>query len=149
VNDTPPADTPPPQAGASTPAVQATALSPGGGAILVIDDDETVLLVTSRMIRRWGMDVFSAADGEAGLELFREHKDSIRAVLLDLTMPGMGGQQVMAALRAEEPSVPVVFSSGYAERDVDAGPAGPAAFIQKPYATDELQGVLSRVMGPG
>jgi two-component system, cell cycle sensor histidine kinase and response regulator CckA len=147
VGDRPELDPALPPPDASPPEVKAGAASPARGTVLVIDDDETVLLVTARMIERWGMAVLSAANAESGLELFRANKGSIGAVLLDLTMPGMGGQQALTELRAEEPGVAVVFTSGYAERDVDMGPAGPAAFIQKPYATDELKGVLSRVMG--
>jgi CheY-like chemotaxis protein len=71
--------------------------------LLVIDDEEGVRSVAARMLERSGYRVITAADGRAGVDLFRDHADSIAAVLLDLTMPHLDGEQTMRAIQAIRP----------------------------------------------
>jgi two-component system, cell cycle sensor histidine kinase and response regulator CckA len=122
----------------------------GSGAILVVDDEETVLALAARMLARAGLQVITARDGFEALESFRIHGQSIRAILLDLTMPRMDGEETLRELRRIDPAVPVILSSGYNEQDVtqrlrDARPAG---FVQKPYSYDELVAAVRAVLEP-
>jgi PAS domain S-box-containing protein len=103
--------------------------------ILVIDDEEIVRSTADSALRRLGYNVITAADGSRGVELLREQGQSIRLVLLDLSMPGVSGEETMREIRKIRPDVPVVLSSGYSEayalrRFEDQQLAG---FLQKPY----------------
>ena len=96
------------------------------------------------ILERAGFDVLVAASGREGLERFRAGADRIVAVLLDMTMPDLAGEEVCAELRSIRPGVPVILSSGYNEQDATRrfAPAGLAGFIQKPYLPADL---LSKV----
>lgn len=85
--------------------------------------------------------VLTAVDGRAGLELFRQRADGIDAVLLDLTMPHMNGEEAFRALRRIRTDVPVILTSGYSEQDMSAEFAGKgiAGFLQKPFRFEKLQ----------
>jgi DNA-binding NarL/FixJ family response regulator len=91
-----------------------------------------------------------AEDGSRAVELFREHHREVNVVLLDLSMPGLSGEQTYACLREIDPSVRVVLSSGY-DRDEATrrfGTEGPVGFIQKPYRPHELMAEIHRCLGP-
>jgi CheY-like chemotaxis protein len=85
--------------------------------ILVIDDEEVVRSTVAAALRRLGYNIITAPDGTYGVELLRAQGESIRLVLLDLTMPGLGGVETMREIRKIRPDVPVVLSSGYSEGD--------------------------------
>lgn len=79
-----------------------------------------------------------AADGQQGLDLYRENPE-IALVLLDMTMPHMDGEETFQRLRRIDPEVRVLLTSGYSEQDTErfAG-KGLSGFIQKPYRPQEL-----------
>ena len=136
------------RAGTQEPAVRAI---PGGSVALVIDDEEFVRSIAQDVLSRQGMKVLTAAEGKTGVELFREHHQSISVILLDLQMPVMGGEEALVELRAIDPNVPVVLSSGFDESEATrrfaADPA--AGFIQKPYTAQRLVSSISAVLkGP-
>jgi CheY-like chemotaxis protein len=112
--------------------------------VLVVDDEPGVISVASRMLASAGLRVRVARDGREALALHRAERGAIDLVLLDLNMPGLAGDAVFRALRAEEPGLRILLSSGYAERDALArlADAGPVAFVPKPYTTEAL---LARV----
>jgi signal transduction histidine kinase len=112
----------------------------GQGLLLVVDDEETVRAVAKSMLERAGFSVLVACDGNAGVELFRRHSDQIVAVLLDLTMPRMNGEETFREMRRIRPDVRVVLTSGYAEQDTvhQFAVKGLAGFIQKPFQFDKL-----------
>jgi len=107
----------------------------GGGCVLLVDDEEGVRTVGKRLLERIGLEVLIAADGCEALQVYQEHQDRIDLVVLDLTMPKMDGEETYRELRRIAPDVPIVLSSGYAEREVAARFAGQglAGFVQKPY----------------
>jgi len=121
----------------------------GTGYILIADDEETVRNVAQRVLTQRGHRVLVAEDGIDAVEKFRAHAGAIMLVLLDLTMPGIGGEQVFRELTRIQPGVPVILTSGYSEQDVTASFAseGLAGFLQKPWGPDELLGSLRRVLG--
>ncbi|MBI5091239.1 MAG: PAS domain S-box protein, partial [Candidatus Hydrogenedentes bacterium] len=110
------------------------------GAILVVDDEESVRVVAQRALERQGFRVLTANDGFEGLELFRNHLEEIALVLLDVTMPLMGGLEVFQEMRALRGDVRVLLSSGYSEQEATERFTGMelAGFIQKPYRAQEL-----------
>jgi two-component system cell cycle sensor histidine kinase/response regulator CckA len=114
------------------------------GSVLVVDDEETVRGVVSDVLETFGATVLPAAGGEEALALLRAHGDRIALVLLDLTMPGISGEETLRRFRAMNARPPVIIMSGYGEtetmkRSTDLGVAG---FIQKPF---EIATLLARV----
>jgi PAS domain S-box-containing protein len=121
-----------------------------GGTVLLIDDDPSVRLVGSQMLTRLGFQVLTAAQGREGLEIFQEQGSGIDCVILDLTMPEMGGEEVFRELRRLRHDVCVILSSGYDEQEViqHFTVEGLAGFVQKPYTVAKLQETLNRVLEP-
>jgi|GEM_PF-958953 len=110
------------------------------GTVLVIDDDPTVLEVVSRMLAGVGYDVLFAAEGREGVEKFRAEKDRVRAVLLDMTMPGLSSEETLRQIRALRPDVKVLVISGFTQEDAMARFAGlgVVGFVQKPFERETL-----------
>ena len=122
----------------------------GTGTILIVDDDEGVRLVASKTLEKVGFTVMMAEDGRAGVQMFRTHADEIRAVLLDLTMPDMSGEEVFRTLRTIRPEVKVIVSSGYNEQETISlfQGRGLAGFIQKPYQPMKLIKKVHEILAP-
>jgi len=120
----------------------------GTGVILVADDEEAARSVAREVFEDRGFDVLTASDGLEAVEVFRTHADEVSAVLLDLTMPVMGGKEAFEKILEIRPSVPVILSSGYTERDATTRfvKMPPAAFVQKPYVLIELLRKLHDVL---
>jgi PAS domain S-box-containing protein len=121
----------------------------GSGTILLIDDEEVVLNVVQRILESMGFQVLCVNEGAQALELFRARGAEIVCVLLDLTMPGLDGEQVFREIRRLRPDTRVILSSGYDESDVTQRFAseGLAGFIQKPYRSASLRAKLKQVLG--
>jgi PAS domain S-box-containing protein len=119
-----------------------------GGTIVVVDDEPALRSVARRVLVRAGFDVLSAAGGREALEVFRESAEAIRAVLLDLTMPGLSGAEVLSAMRALRPDVAVVAMSGYSEAEMAArfGAEAPDALLAKPFQARDLLSRLREVI---
>jgi CheY-like chemotaxis protein len=123
----------------------------GNGTVLLVDDEETVRSVCCRKLNHLGFDVLMADNGLDGVELYREKRDEIDLVILDLTMPKMGGEEAFRELRAMNPNVKVVLSSGYTKMDVISRFSGKkiSGFLRKPFTMGELMVVLSRLLPGG
>jgi PAS domain S-box-containing protein len=121
----------------------------GEGTVLVADDEETVRRVAARMLESAGFRVELADGGAEAVERFRADPDAFRLVLLDLTMPGLGGEEAIGALRRLRPDVRVILMSGYAEPEVMARFAGQglAGFVQKPFQLPTLLAKVREALG--
>ncbi|MBV9505908.1 MAG: response regulator [Acidobacteriia bacterium] len=119
------------------------------GAILVIDDEAMVREVARTALDRIGRTALTAATGEEGLKLLAENKDRIALVLLDMSMPGMSGPEVLKRMRAAAIQVPVIICSGYSEEEVYRQFAGldVAAVIQKPFTIRRFASKFAAVLG--
>jgi CheY-like chemotaxis protein len=118
------------------------------GTILMVDDEEYVRRLAERALTRRGYRVLLANDGAEAVEAFRKERRNIDLVVLDLTMPVMDGRQAMDAIRAIDPSVKVVLSSGFTEHDLSTrGESGDAIFLQKPYLPSQLLEVVAEAVG--
>ena len=120
----------------------------GRGIFLIADDEEAVRSVGKAMLKKLGFDVITAEDGREAIQIFEEKQAEIVGVLLDLTMPHKDGAEVFRAIRAINPKVKVILSSGYNEQDATQKFVGKglAGFIQKPYVTSELLEKIKEVM---
>ncbi len=118
------------------------------GAILVIDDEEGVRLLARRIFERAGFPVLLACDGVEGVECFRQRHGEIAAVLLDVTMPRMGGEETFIELRRIRSDVRVLLSSGYSEQEAMSRFAGMglAGFVEKPFCPQALLDKLHAVL---
>jgi CheY-like chemotaxis protein/two-component sensor histidine kinase len=120
----------------------------GTGTLLVADDEVTALQVAKDVLETYGYKVIGASNGKEAVDQFQLHHEEIVAVLLDLMMPVMNGEEAYELIHAIRPDVPVVLSSGYTEQDVSERFAGkgPVAFIQKPYVLQDLAQKLRDVV---
>ncbi len=120
----------------------------GEGTILVVDDEEGVREIATAILAEFGFEVLLASDGEEALELFKERADEISLVLLDLSMPGMGGIETFRHLKQHWEDVKVILSSGYTEEDAVSAFTGKglADFIHKPYRPEELISKVRKVL---
>jgi CheY-like chemotaxis protein len=121
-----------------------TAPAAGRGCVLVIDDDEAVLEVARAFLERSGYRVLTACGGREGVSRFERSADEIDAVLLDVAMPDVGGEQAFLEMRRIRPHIPVALASGYGH-DLAAerfGAPGVAAFVSKPYEPEALAAAL-------
>ncbi len=117
------------------------------GNVLIVDDEPSVLNTARRMLEKMGFTVLTATDGKGALDVFQEHADSIRLVLLDMTMPGMDGKQTFESIRRIRNNVRVLLSSGYNRSEVRVqnfepqrfSPGALAGFVQKPYQLQTLR----------
>ena len=112
--------------------------------ILVIDDEANLRKVLAAMLRRDGFDVTVAADGEQGLAEF--NKNGADIVVTDLVMPRAGGMEVLRAINAADPDVPVIIITAHGTVDsaVEAIKAGAFDYITKPFEQAELSAVISK-----
>jgi PAS domain S-box-containing protein len=115
--------------------------------VLVVEDEEALRQAVSKMLRREGAIVIEAADGQTGLNLFRTRAPEIDIVLLDMTLPGISGQEVLGELRRIQPDVKVIITSAYSQ-DWARGTIGanePWLYIRKPYRFGELMDAVQKV----
>jgi two-component system cell cycle sensor histidine kinase/response regulator CckA len=130
--------------------------TPGAGqvphrlTVLLVDDEAIVREMVSEVLKAEGLDVLCAEDGAKAVALYGERCREIDVVLLDLSMPGLGGEQTYVRLRAIEPTVRVILSSGYDQDEATRrfGAEGPVGFIQKPYRPSRLMAEIERCLGP-
>jgi CheY-like chemotaxis protein len=124
--------------------------TPWAGTVLLAEDEETLRWAAKATLARLGFTVLDVKDGIEAIDMFRRHRDDIRLVLCDLTMPLMGGWETLAALRRLSPRLPVILTSGYDEAHVMAEDRDerPQAFLAKPYGLDELRHAIRRALGP-
>jgi len=108
------------------------------GTILVVDDEDAVRRVALRVLERAGYQVLAATDGREAEDVFRAHRQEIRAVIADLTMGEIGGIELIRALRAIEPSVPALLMSGYSSEDSTSISALGVPFLPKPFTANML-----------
>jgi signal transduction histidine kinase/CHASE3 domain sensor protein/CheY-like chemotaxis protein len=109
--------------------------------VLVVDDDQSVREVAKRALECQGYTVLLADSGLAAIDVFSRHGGEIAVVVLDLSMPNMGGVAALPELRRTRPEIRVLVSSGYAEAETMALFRGErvSGFIQKPYTANDLR----------
>jgi CheY-like chemotaxis protein len=118
------------------------------GLALLVDDEKNVLKTCTKMVKLCGFEVITACDGFDAVAKFREHANEIDVVLMDLTMPNMGGIEAMGEIYSTRRDARVILSSGFNKEELSGRIAGqpPSGFIRKPYSMGELEAELLRVM---
>jgi PAS domain S-box-containing protein len=112
--------------------------------ILYAEDKESVRQATARILQLHGHEVVSAKDGAEAVRLFEEHRAEIDLALLDVIMPGMGGDAVFHRMREHAPGIPVVFCSGYVSQLIgnDVLQSKNTWLIDKPFEAEKLLDTL-------
>ena len=112
--------------------------------ILVVDDDTLVLGVFESMLKSQGHEILAATDPETAMTLLHEHGKSPDVLLVDVALEGASGIDFAAAIRAEYPSIGVVFTTGFAHREPLARRAGIGEILKKPFRPQQLFDVIGR-----
>jgi two-component system, cell cycle sensor histidine kinase and response regulator CckA len=122
----------------------------GTGTILVADDEEGVRSLVQSILEGTGYQVELAVDGGEAIERLQSLGDSVRLILLDLTMPTLGGAEAARELRRIRPDVPIVAMSGYGDTEVMQrfGDVVVDDFLPKPFTPDQLTGKIKDVLTP-
>jgi CheY-like chemotaxis protein len=112
--------------------------------VLLIEDEDALRSAVAQMLRRQGFRILEAANGNAAISQFEFRADEIDVVLLDLTLPGISGHEVLAALRDIRPGVRAILTSAYG-RDYAVAAAGgdqSVPYLRKPYQIRELVNLI-------
>jgi two-component system, cell cycle sensor histidine kinase and response regulator CckA len=129
--------------------VDAKAVAPaasGRARVLLVDDEERVRRVVTAMLETAGHEVLLAGDGVEALELFAAQREPIAVVLLDLSMPRLGGVETLRRLRERDPMVKVILSSGLDELDELGDGPQPDAIVHKPYRMQTLLTAIAELI---
>lgn len=102
--------------------------------LLIVDDDPLITDLFKQFMTRRGYSVFIAHSGAAALELAASQRETLRLVISDMTMPGMTGLELAAALLLALPNLPVLIATGHAPEATEHSlPSNIVGFVQKPY----------------
>ena len=134
--------------GRPTPtATRAVSASTDAVTLLLVEDEPLVQRFAVRALRALGHQVLVASDGVEAIAAFEREHTSIDVVVLDMIMPRMGGHATFRALRAIDPDVQVVLTTGYAHNDESDAilELGVKELVEKPYRIEVLDEVLQRL----
>ena len=122
----------------------------GEGTILVVDDEAQIRAVAEHVLEHTGFTVLTAADGREAVAVFREHAETVRAVLLNLTMPHQDGAATARQLRQIRPDLRIILTSGYTEEEATRQftTRDLSGFLQKPYTIKDLVAALRTALEP-
>jgi len=106
--------------------------------LMLVDDEERFLQTTSKMIRKKGYDVITAASGEACLE--KLETEMVHVVIMDVKMPGMDGVETLKRIKQRYPRIEVIMLTGHATADsaVEGLKSGATDYLQKPTSVEDL-----------
>ena len=118
-----------------------------GEKILIIDDEEAVCEIVRALLTAHGYSVLTALTGQAGVELLKQHQESLVAAVVDMSMSGMDGLKTVQALREISPTLKIIVASGFldSERITLLKREHVEAFLQKPFEAAKLLQVLAEV----
>lgn len=117
--------------------------------VLLVDDEEMIRNVGRRGLERAGFRVVTAVNGRDAVDVFSRDPAGFDAVILDMTMPQMNGEEACGQLRKIRGDVPIILSSGYGEGELASRfiAEGTVEFLQKPYRMDALLDRLRIMLG--
>jgi signal transduction histidine kinase/CheY-like chemotaxis protein len=118
-----------------------------GESILVVDDEDRIREITKKTLETNGYKIIIANDGKEAIALYMQHRELIKAVLMDMMMPVMDGQASIRAIRKINPEVKIITVSGLSEKDRLASVADYTnAFLPKPYTAEKLLKTIHEVL---
>lgn len=116
--------------------------------VLVIDDEQALREVLNEILEIAGISAICVGSGEEGAALFLEQHNQIRAIFLDLHLPGMGGLATFRALRKIKPTIPIIIISGQPEYVTMAEFDGQEhlSYLEKPFTLDVLMAKVNKIL---
>jgi CheY-like chemotaxis protein len=116
--------------------------------VLFADDEPAIRRTGRQMLEHFGFSVIEAANGREAVKIFEAKKDEIVAIVLDMTMPEMSGEEAFREVRRIRSDVVVILSSGYNEVEATRRftSKGLAGFLQKPYSPEDLAEKLATAL---
>ncbi|SHO49743.1 ATP-binding protein [Desulfopila aestuarii] len=125
----------------------ATDLPGGVETLLLVDDEPYIRELGQKILTQFGYTVICAESGEMALRIAEEQREQIQLVILDIIMPGMGGEQCMKWLLADFPSLKVIIASGYSDIATQENVLRDGlTFINKPYNVGEMLRIVRKVL---
>ncbi|MDH5804332.1 MAG: PAS domain-containing protein [Gemmatimonadota bacterium] len=120
----------------------------GDGTVLIVEDEADVTGFEAAFLEKYGFDTLTATGMDSALELFRRNRKTIVAVLLDYSLGTTDGKQVAQALKAIDPSLPVLLCSGFSEDEIaaKAGEIDVEGFIPKPFSGKQLRDAMRTLL---
>lgn len=122
----------------------------GSGTILLAEDENQLREIAKALIEHLGFAVIEAANGQAALQLYREHAAAIDLVVTDIDMPIMNGYELFNALKRIDRALPIILSSGFGDlcvtEQITEGEV--SGYLSKPYSFDQLRNVLKSLSPP-
>jgi two-component system cell cycle sensor histidine kinase/response regulator CckA len=120
----------------------------GTETILLVEDEKMIMDVNKELLESMGYRVYAVESGQEAIVVYKEKRNEIDLIILDMIMPGISGSETFDRLRKINPSVKVLLSSGYslngeAKHIMDRGCNG---FLQKPYQIDKLSQKVREVL---
>jgi two-component system, cell cycle sensor histidine kinase and response regulator CckA len=116
--------------------------------ILLVDDEVLILETVAAILKSHGYRVLTASNGKEALEVWKEHRAEIKAVVLDMMMPILDGPSTLSALQELDPRINIIATSGLRPTGwlVDELAAGQVQFLAKPYSDEQILTTLARVL---
>jgi len=120
----------------------------GKETILLVDDEEMIIEVNQEILKALGYKPMIARTGKQAVEIYKNSKDKINMVILDMIIPGMGGGEAYDSLKKIDPKIKVLLSSGYSisGQAAEILERGCNGFIQKPFKLRELSVKIRNVL---
>ena len=120
----------------------------GKGTILVIDDEEIIRVLSESILKECGYETLTAVDGYKGVDIYKEKRNKIELVILDMSMPGISGKETFIEIKQINPEQKILMSSGFVKDDriQDLINMGLEDFIQKPFDYIELSEKVSSII---
>jgi two-component system, cell cycle sensor histidine kinase and response regulator CckA len=119
----------------------------GDETILIAEDEPGIRGFVRQVLERHGYTVLEASNGREALDLARIHTGPIHLVIADVVMPEVGGPELASRFEAEHPGIPVLFVSGYSNREVQLEEMG-AGYVQKPFTSSTLLNQVRQALDP-
>jgi two-component system, cell cycle sensor histidine kinase and response regulator CckA len=118
----------------------------GTARILLVEDEDAVRTFSTRALTNKGYDVITAEHGEAGLTVFKEQTKPIDLLITDVMMPGMDGPTLAKEIRATNPTLKIIFVSGYTEEKLKDTLGAGIYFLAKPFTLKQLAAKVKEVL---
>ncbi len=113
--------------------------------ILVVDDESYVREVAEEMLKMGGYEVITAGSGNEAVDIYSSHSSEISCIILDYTMPEIGGSETFKRLKEIKPDVKIIISSGHDPVEVmrEFREGEVEAFLPKPYRYGQLHKIIA------
>jgi DNA-binding NtrC family response regulator len=120
----------------------------GNETILLVDDEDYLRNLGQLMLTKFGYNVLTAPDGETAVQIYREQAPNIALVILDLIMPGIGGNNCLDLILKYDPAARVIIASGYSvdgptKKELESKTKG---FINKPFELNQLISIVRQTL---